>query len=304
MELKWLEDFISLARSGSFSRSATERHVTQPAFSRRIQALELWLGVALIDRSAYPTRLTPAGRQFREVAEETVRQLHAVRQGLQDGTGSGAGTISVAALHSPALTFFPRWFAAIQARTAALGSLGSHLLPDNFHNCMQAFVEGGHDFLLTFHHPRVPIALDPALYPALVVGTDALVAVRRADAGGAAAPMLRYAPDSYLGRLTASVRTPPEPACDGPVHVNENAMAEALKYMVLAGHGQAWLPRSLIERELDNGALVAEDASIALEIRLYRNGERRRPVLDQVWQAAQDDLADAGGQAGAHAGRE
>src|SRR5688500_11241190 len=68
MELEWLEDFISLARSGSFSRSATERHVTQPAFSRRIQALELWLGVALIDRSAYPTRLTPAGRQFREVA--------------------------------------------------------------------------------------------------------------------------------------------------------------------------------------------------------------------------------------------
>lgn len=296
MELKWLEDFISLARSGSFSRSAAERHVTQPAFSRRIQALEVWLGVPLIDRSAYPTRLTAAGRQFREVAEETVRQLHAARQGLQGGADAGAGTISVAALHSPALTFFPRWFAQIQARTATLGALGSHLLPDNFHNCVQAFVEGGHDFLLTFHHPRVPIALDPALYPHLVVGSDALVAVRRADAGDASTPELRYAPDSYLGRLTASVRTPPQAAGNGPVHVNENAMAEALKYMVLAGHGQAWLPRSLIERELDQGVLVAQDEAIALEIRLYRNGERRRAVLDQVWQAAQE--------ARAHAGRE
>jgi DNA-binding transcriptional LysR family regulator len=55
MELKWLEDFASLARTGSFSRSAEERHVTQPAFSRRIQALETWLGVALIDRSTAPS---------------------------------------------------------------------------------------------------------------------------------------------------------------------------------------------------------------------------------------------------------
>ena len=39
MELKWLEDFLSFARTGSFSRSAVERHVTQPAFGRRIRAL-------------------------------------------------------------------------------------------------------------------------------------------------------------------------------------------------------------------------------------------------------------------------
>ena len=40
METKWLEDFVSLAETRSFSRSAQLRHVTQPAFSRRIQALE------------------------------------------------------------------------------------------------------------------------------------------------------------------------------------------------------------------------------------------------------------------------
>jgi len=77
MELKWLEDFVSLARTGSFSRSAEERHVTQSAFSRRIQALETWLVVSLIDRSAYPTTLTAAGRAFRETAEEAVRSATA-----------------------------------------------------------------------------------------------------------------------------------------------------------------------------------------------------------------------------------
>jgi len=51
MDTKWLEDFISLAETGSFSRSAEMRHVTQPAFSRRIQSLESWLGTDLIDRT-------------------------------------------------------------------------------------------------------------------------------------------------------------------------------------------------------------------------------------------------------------
>ncbi len=57
MEGKWLEDFLSVARTGSFSRSAAERHITQSAFSRRIKSLEQWAGAALIDRSSYPTRL-------------------------------------------------------------------------------------------------------------------------------------------------------------------------------------------------------------------------------------------------------
>lgn len=57
MDLKHLEDFVSLCDTRSFSRSAAARNVTQSAFSRRIQALETWLGAALIDRSTYPTSL-------------------------------------------------------------------------------------------------------------------------------------------------------------------------------------------------------------------------------------------------------
>ena len=37
MNLSWLEDFQALAESGNFSRAAEQRHMTQPAFGRRIQ---------------------------------------------------------------------------------------------------------------------------------------------------------------------------------------------------------------------------------------------------------------------------
>ena len=72
METKWLEDFVSLAETRSFSRSAQLRHVTQPAFSRRIQALEAWAGIDLVDRSSYPTRLTPAGEKQRVAIARTL----------------------------------------------------------------------------------------------------------------------------------------------------------------------------------------------------------------------------------------
>ena len=61
MNLTWLDDFLALAASGNFSRAADERHMTQPAFSRRIRALEEWLGAELFDRSSQPAKLTPTG---------------------------------------------------------------------------------------------------------------------------------------------------------------------------------------------------------------------------------------------------
>ena len=59
MELKWLDDYIALIETGCFSAAAARRHVSQPAFSRRIQMLEDWLGVTLIDRTRKPLQFTP-----------------------------------------------------------------------------------------------------------------------------------------------------------------------------------------------------------------------------------------------------
>lgn len=173
--------FPERAATRNFSRSAEERNVTQSAFSRRIQALETWLGVALIDRSAYPTTLTDAGQRFRETAEEVSRMLHDRREDLRSRARPERGLISIAALHTLSLTFFPRWFRSVESR---LGPLGSRLLPDDCHACLQAIVEGGYDFLLTFHHPAVAAQLDPAVFPYLVVGADSLVAAHSPGLAG------------------------------------------------------------------------------------------------------------------------
>ena len=107
METKWLEDFVSLAETRSFSRSATLRHVTQPAFSRRIQALEAWTGIDLVDRSAYPTRLTPAGETFHAQALEILEALNATRNMMRGFQAAGQDTIEFAVPHTLAFGHHP-----------------------------------------------------------------------------------------------------------------------------------------------------------------------------------------------------
>ncbi len=63
MELGWLEDFLALRELGSFTAAAERRNISQSAFSRRIQSLEDWLGVTLIDRSVRPHRFTPVATE-------------------------------------------------------------------------------------------------------------------------------------------------------------------------------------------------------------------------------------------------
>jgi DNA-binding transcriptional LysR family regulator len=79
MDTKWVEDFLCLVETRSFTRSANARHSSQAAFSRRIQSLESWVGTPLVDRSSIPLGLTPAGHTFRPVALSIIRQVNQAR---------------------------------------------------------------------------------------------------------------------------------------------------------------------------------------------------------------------------------
>ena len=58
MNTQILQDALTLIEEGTMSAAAARRNVTQPAFSRRIKALEEWLGVTLVERFANRVELT------------------------------------------------------------------------------------------------------------------------------------------------------------------------------------------------------------------------------------------------------
>ena len=149
METKWLEDFVSLAETRSFSRSAPLRHVTQPAFSRRIQSLEAWAGADLVDRSSYPTKLTPAGETLYAQALELLQSLQNTRAMLRGHNAAGQDFIEFAVPHTLAFTFFPAWVASLRA---GFGPIKSRLIALNVHDAAVRLVEGGCDLLIAYHH--------------------------------------------------------------------------------------------------------------------------------------------------------
>lgn len=104
MTLVQLRHFVSLAATGSFSRSAEELFLTQPALSRSLRALEEELGQPLFDRIGRRSELTPFGRDALERARELILAADDLRdrarqagddQGglLRLGMGSGPGAM-------------------------------------------------------------------------------------------------------------------------------------------------------------------------------------------------------------------
>ena len=263
MEIKWLEDFLSLAKTGSFSQSAVARNVTQSTFSRRIKALEIWLGVALVDRSTYPTRLTDAGMAFKNTAEEFLRELYRARDALRQASGRLKDQVSFSAMHTLSLNFFPKWLLTLEK---SLGPLNARLIGDNIHNCVELLVDGSCEFLLCFAHDATPVLIDEKRFPYATLGSDRLIPVSGIDGKrrprytlpakrSAPAPYLAYAPESLLGRAVEQRLQSTSPRCHlDPCY--ENSMAEALKAMAVEGHGLAWLPHMTIRGDLRSGRLA------------------------------------------------
>jgi DNA-binding transcriptional LysR family regulator len=75
MELRQIRSFLSIAETLHFGRTAELIHLSQPALSLQIRALEEEVGVRLLERNRRKTALTAAGRAFRDAAIAGVSQL-------------------------------------------------------------------------------------------------------------------------------------------------------------------------------------------------------------------------------------
>jgi len=299
METKWLEDFISLVETNSFSRSAQLRHVTQPAFSRRIQSLENWIGTDLIDRTSYPTRVTPAGMVFYEQALEMLGQINGVRELLRGRRAATQTSIDLAVPHTLSLTFVPKWITQLETDFAPINS---RLMALNVHDAVLQLVDGGCDLLLCYHHPRQPVQLDPGRYDMLVLGREALRAYARSDKQRqpefslpgrktSPIPFLSYTNNAYLGRMVDLILSDTRQALHLETHY-ETDMAEGLKMMALEGRGIAFLPESAVAREIKQKLLAPagggrSEWEIEMEIRLYRErpspSRPGKPLVARLW---------------------
>lgn len=289
LETKWLEDFIVLAATRSFSQAAEKRFVTQPAFSRRIRSLEGMLGLTLVDRSCTPVELTEAGRLFLVTARSLVEQLGEVVRHLHNLEGQQGEMLSIAAAHSLTLGFFPEWIARLRREGLPLTT---RLVATNVGEAVHSLREGACDLILAYYDPDAALQMDPAIFPSLHLGATSMLPVCAVNESGAplydldngqSVPLLAYSAGAFLGR---SVNLLLRQRALRSTTVYETAMADSLKSMALQGMGVAWVPRLSVTAELARGELAVcggEQWQIPLEIRLYRCALVRKAAVRLLW---------------------
>lgn len=296
MDTKLLEDLAAVARSGSLVRAAASRHVTHPAFGRRLKALEAWAGVALIDRAHRPLALTDAGRTLLEQGTPLLQALADARRQLPH-CAANAGVdraVRIGTGRTLARTLVADWLARLHGMAASpLRGRRIDLVTGAMADIAAQFEAGAVDLLCCYEHPALSMRLSGHRFRHISLAHDKLVPVSRADAQGRArhgleqSPLLTYSDTLALGRLLRDHRSHAA-AADEQRGSFRCDSADALLALALKGAGVAWLPWSLAAADCRRGLLVrvgARSDEVHFEVRLYRPRARQRPTIEALWAA-------------------
>lgn len=102
-----IQAFVVIAELGGFNKAAEHLHVTQTALTRRVQKLEAYLGLKLLDRTTRYVELTPVGRDFLPQARTIVSEMTAAVGRLKDISKNAKGNFTLACVPTMAAHILP-----------------------------------------------------------------------------------------------------------------------------------------------------------------------------------------------------
>ncbi len=153
LSTRQLRAFIDLAEQRSFTRAAALTHLSQPAFSALIRALEEALGQRLFDRSTRHVELTSEGRQFEASARRVLAEFDLAVAGAQDHAARRRGRVSIALLPSLAAGWLPGVLAEFRAAYPGIELEVTDVLSEP---CIEQVRSGKADFAIAATRAETP----------------------------------------------------------------------------------------------------------------------------------------------------
>jgi DNA-binding transcriptional LysR family regulator len=111
-----VQAFIAVATHRNFRRAAAELHITQTALSRRLQTLEAYLGVRLVERTTRIVELTRTGIDFLPRAQRLLGELETALTDIRETGRAMRGSVTIACVPSIGARYLPH---VIQQYSAA-----------------------------------------------------------------------------------------------------------------------------------------------------------------------------------------
>lgn len=286
-ELKWLEDLVVLLEEKSFTAAAERRHVTQPAFSRRIRLLEDWLGAPIVDRKRKPIGILPSFVEREDEVRELINHFYELRSRFQDDN-LGLNHTVFAVQHTLAASCFPLLIQFIkQQRPTA----SYRIQTANNDQCEQLFLKEA-QFMLVYETTHDSFAFSADFARKVNLPSDHLIPVAAPDVYKQlhknlqtnSLPLLTFPKGGFMANALMASCLPNVMQSYAVNVICETAFSVSLKEMVLAGMGVAWLPQSLIQQELASGRVVSfADALGTCELPVslyYRNDSGADEIFD------------------------
>lgn len=295
--------FRDIAHHRSFSRGATLNRISQSAASQHVQELERSLGVALIDRSTRPLRLTDAGRLYLDYCRDMLRRRDEFEAQFNRLKREVAGTVRMAAIYSVGLSEMSRIEAAFSNRFPEGKLEVSYLRPDKVLDAVKedradlgllSYAESSREVVaLPWREEEMVVAVAPTHY----LATRA--EVEPAELSGSEFISfdddlpIRAAIDRYLRDAHVTV--------EQVLHFDNLQM---IKEAVAHGAGISILPERVMREELEAGRLVAIRLRPSELFRPVRIIHRRRKVFSDLVMGLMEILKEGDRIAAAQRARE
>ena len=102
-----VQAFVAIAEAGSFGRAAEALHITQTGLTRRLQNLESFLGVKLVERTTRALALTGVGRDFLPQAKRLLAELSGALSGIRETGKAQRGDVTIACVPTVGIHYLP-----------------------------------------------------------------------------------------------------------------------------------------------------------------------------------------------------
>lgn len=146
-DLNDLLAFRAVAELGNFRQAAESVHISQPAFSRRIEKLELALGARLLERTTRRVSLTAVGRDFDKQLRQILDALDTTLLAIRGVAATRMGEVTVACVPSAVNYFLSGVIATYHQR---FPKIRVRIMDDSANEVLTAVARGEADFGLNF----------------------------------------------------------------------------------------------------------------------------------------------------------
>lgn len=265
MNLKLLQDMLALIEERSFTAAAQRRNVTQPAFSRRIQSLESWLGHRIMERSGPHVRLSQAALRAEPRIRNLVTQMQGLRRFMELDSMQKAHVVFTMP-HTLSIYLYSRIIEALGFGVKPGSQPWMYSLRSAYkQECIGIFMRGDADILICDEETGKTSIPSSFQYRSALLNLDILVPVANRDwwesnfaagAGDRPVPLIAYPEESYLWSLISERCLPLTLEAHSVEILCETALSVAVRELVLRCHGVGWLPQSFVNAEIASGKLV------------------------------------------------